>query len=157
MWDLPGPRIEPMSPASAGGFFTTEPPGKPLDHILLYTFSLCCAQSLSRVQLFHDPMDCSLPGSSVHGILQARILDWVAIPPPTPDPRIELVSFAYLALAGGLFTTSAPWEAPCLPWLWVYIYFVSCSPCLACVLVTNCCKSGRMKQGRHENLQCTER
>ena len=27
-----------------------------------------------------DPMDCSLPGSSVHGILQARILEWVAMP-----------------------------------------------------------------------------
>ena len=27
-----------------------------------------------------DPMDCSLPGSSVHGILQARLLEWVAIP-----------------------------------------------------------------------------
>ena len=27
-----------------------------------------------------NPMDCSLPGSSVHGILQARILEWVAIP-----------------------------------------------------------------------------
>ena len=26
-----------------------------------------------------DPMDCSLSGSSVHGILQARILEWVAI------------------------------------------------------------------------------
>ena len=26
-----------------------------------------------------DPMDCSLPGSSVHGIFQARVLDWVAI------------------------------------------------------------------------------
>ena len=26
-----------------------------------------------------DPMDCSLPGSSVHGILQARILEWIAI------------------------------------------------------------------------------
>ena len=26
-----------------------------------------------------DPMDCSLPGSSVHGILQVRILEWVAI------------------------------------------------------------------------------
>ena len=26
-----------------------------------------------------DPMDCSLPGSSVHGILQARILEWVAM------------------------------------------------------------------------------
>ena len=29
MWDLPGLGIEPMSPALAGGFFTTEPPGKP--------------------------------------------------------------------------------------------------------------------------------
>ena len=27
-----------------------------------------------------DPMDCSPPGSSVHGVLQARILEWVAIP-----------------------------------------------------------------------------
>ena len=26
-----------------------------------------------------DPMDCSLPGSSIHGILQARVLEWVAI------------------------------------------------------------------------------
>ena len=26
-----------------------------------------------------DPMDCSLPGSSIHGIFQARVLDWVAI------------------------------------------------------------------------------
>ena len=29
-----------------------------------------------------NPMYCSLPGSSVHGILQARILDWIAIPSP---------------------------------------------------------------------------
>ena len=29
MWDLPGSGIEPVSPALAGGFFTTEPPGKP--------------------------------------------------------------------------------------------------------------------------------
>ena len=28
---------------------------------------------------FRDPMDCSLPGSSVHGICQARVLEWVAI------------------------------------------------------------------------------
>ena len=28
MWDLPGPRLEPMSPALTGGFLTTEPPGK---------------------------------------------------------------------------------------------------------------------------------
>ena len=35
------------------------------------------AQSLS--QTHYDPMDCSLPGSSVHGISQARILEQVAI------------------------------------------------------------------------------
>ena len=34
---------------------------------------------LSCVQQFHDPMDCSLPASSVHGIFQARILKWVGI------------------------------------------------------------------------------
>ena len=36
-------------------------------------------------------MDCSPPSSSVHGISQAKILEWVAIPPPgdLPDPGIE--------------------------------------------------------------------
>ena len=33
----------------------------------------------SCVQLCVDPMDCSLPGSSIHGIFQARVLEWVAI------------------------------------------------------------------------------
>ena len=37
-------------------------------------------EPLSCVLLFETPMDCSLPDSSVHGILQARILEWVAIP-----------------------------------------------------------------------------
>ena len=38
-----------------------------------------------------DPTDCSLPGSSVHGILQARILEWVAISSAEnlSDPRIK--------------------------------------------------------------------
>ena len=43
-----------------------------------------------------DPMDCSPPGSSVHGIFQARILEWAAIFQPSPgdppDPGIELRS-----------------------------------------------------------------
>ena len=40
---------------------------------------------------FCDPMDCSLPGSSVHGIFQARILDWVEFPSPgdLPNAGIE--------------------------------------------------------------------
>ena len=48
--------VFPVSPALAGGFFITES-----------CPTLC------------DPVDCSPPGSSVHGILQARILEWVAI------------------------------------------------------------------------------
>ena len=36
-------------------------------------------KSLSHVWLFATPMDCSPPGSSVHGIFQARVLEWVAI------------------------------------------------------------------------------
>ena len=45
---------------------------------------------LSLVQVF-DIMDCSPPGSSVHGILQARILEWVAISfsGDLLDPRIK--------------------------------------------------------------------
>ena len=39
-----------------------------------------------------DPMDCSLPGSTVYGILQARILEWVAIPSIRFNPGIEPVS-----------------------------------------------------------------
>ena len=35
-------------------------------------------KSLSRVRL-SNPMDCSLPGSSVHGIFQARVLEWGAV------------------------------------------------------------------------------
>ena len=30
-------------------------------------------------QTLHDPMDCSLQGSFIHGILQARVLEWIAI------------------------------------------------------------------------------
>ena len=56
----------------------------------------------------------SPPGSSVHGILQASILEWVAMPLPghCPSPRIELVSLKSPALAGGVFTTSAIWKVP---------------------------------------------
>ena len=38
------------------------------------------AQSLQSCLTLFDPMDCSPPGSSVHGILPARILEWVAMP-----------------------------------------------------------------------------
>ena len=48
--------------------------------ILSFGGTCCMLNHFSRVPIFCNPMDCSLPGSSVHGILQARILEWVAIP-----------------------------------------------------------------------------
>jgi len=52
-------------------------------------------------------MDCSSPGSSVHGIFQTRILEWLPFPTPgdLPDPGIKPAS---VASAGGFFTTAPP-------------------------------------------------
>ena len=65
------------------------------------------AQSLSHVQLFCDPVDCSPPGSSVHGISQARILEWIAIfsPRASSPPRDQT---CLSCLAGGFLTTEPP-------------------------------------------------
>ena len=62
---------------------------------------------LSSVQLFVTPWDCRLPGSSVHGIFQARILEWVAISSlmDLPDPGIEPKSHASPTWANGYVTT----------------------------------------------------
>ena len=64
-----------------------------------------CVSVKSCPTLF-DPVNCSLPGFSVHGISQARILEWVAVSPGDPlDSEIEAVS---PAPAGGFFTTVPP-------------------------------------------------
>ena len=48
------------------------------------------AQSLQSCLTLCNPMDCSPPGFSVHGILQARTLDWVAVLSSRgSDPEIE--------------------------------------------------------------------
>ena len=60
-----------------------------------------------------DPMDCSPPGSSVHGILQARILKWMPCPPPWDLPNLGTEPMCLMSpgLTGGFFTTSATWAA----------------------------------------------
>ena len=51
-----------------------------------------------------DPMDCSLPGSSVHGILQAGILQWVAIPfsrgssQPRDRTQVSWIAFRFFTV-----------------------------------------------------------
>ena len=53
-------------------------------------------------------------GSSIHGILKARILEWVAIPSSRGSSQLRdwTASVMSPALAGGFFTTSTTWEAP---------------------------------------------
>ena len=60
-----------------------------------------------------DPMEHSLPGSSVHGILQARRMEGLPYPPPGIflAPEIKPESLTSPALAGGFFTIHATWEA----------------------------------------------
>ena len=74
-----------------------------------------------------DPMDCSLPGSSVHGIFQARILEWVAISfsrgssrprDRTPVSHIVGRRFYHLSHQGSLYETMSTqfrnWEQKCM-------------------------------------------
>ena len=60
-----------------------------------------------------DPMDCSPPGSSVHGILQARRLEGVAMPSSrasSPTQGSNLCLLCLLHWQAGFFTASATWE-----------------------------------------------
>ena len=65
-----------------------------------------CAKLLQWCLILCDPMDCSLPGSSVHGILRPEYCSGGSCPPlgDLPDPGIEPVSLMSPALAGRFFT-----------------------------------------------------
>ena len=79
-------------------------------YLCIYIYlSICCARLHILGQLC-DPMDGGLPASSVHGILQARIPEWVAIPSSRdlPNPGTELRP---PVLAYRFFTTCATREA----------------------------------------------
>ena len=67
----------------------------------------------SPVQLFVTPMDCTSPDSSVHGILQAGILEWVAVSSSrgSSQPREQTHDSCVSCIAGGFFTTE-PLEEP---------------------------------------------
>ena len=84
-----------------------------------------------------DPMDCSPPDSSVPGILQARTLEWVAIPfcRGSSWPRDQTwVS----CMAGRFFTIWATWEAPNL--FFAYGYSIIPASCVEKTIISplNC-------------------
>ena len=61
---------------------------------LVMYFHCVCVKLLQLCLTLCYPIDYSFPGSAVHGILQSRILEWIACPPPgnLPDPGIEPTS-----------------------------------------------------------------
>ena len=80
------------------------------------------AQSLQSCPARCDLMNCSLPGPSVHGLLQARILEWVAMPSSRDSswPRYWNCVSCIFCIAGGFFYHWATWEAPF--YLGIFIY-----------------------------------
>ena len=92
--DFPDPGIKPASlapPALASVFFTAAPPGKPPNANSTSTQKTPCDGKVDELHqsetfsaqlcsILFEPTDCRPPGSSVHRILRARILEWVAIP-----------------------------------------------------------------------------
>ena len=79
-----------------------------------------CVHSLQLCQALCNPMDCSPPGPSVCGILQARILEWVAVPSSRASsrPRYQTHISCVSCITGGFFTTE-PLEKP---------HFATCYP-----------------------------
>ena len=97
-WPLPIPNVSPLHPFL--GLIYTPSRGPALPALLLHNFpwdlpkeyihsgfspaqTLPCPHEWSEVAqscpTLCDPIDCSLPGSSVHGIFQAIVLEWIAI------------------------------------------------------------------------------
>ena len=84
-------------------------------------FSCCCCLVTSIVSdRLCDPMDCSPPGSSVHGILQARVLEWVAMPSSRGSSRLR-DGTSVSCIAGRFFTSLGHQGSPPLFHIYVYI------------------------------------
>ena len=81
-------------------------------------------KSLQSCPILCDPLESSPPGSSVHGMLQVRILECVAMPPPgdLSNLGIKPSSLMSLALAGRFLTTSSTWGAPKTVYVCLYKY-----------------------------------
>ena len=77
---------------------------------------LCACMHAQSCLTLCDPMDCSLPGSSVHGISQARILWWVAISYSSGSSLLR-DGTRVSCLAGGFFTNELPGKLLCRQYL----------------------------------------
>ena len=118
---IPKPVVSP--PETQGGPLLSWVPARGVaGSLLLPSYPTPCESGSVVSDSATPSMDCSLPGSSIHGILQARILEWVAFPfsrgssqprDPTQISHIE----------GRLFTRWATREANST---WIFLYSPGC-------------------------------
>ena len=120
-------RASPVQPRNG---FTITPRYCPLRHLSQRNEHLCscrnsytndcecvcvcvcvCVKSLQSCLPLCDPMDCNPPGSSIHGIVQARILEWVRACLQGIFTGIKSMPLVTLSLADKFFTSSTTWEA----------------------------------------------
>ena len=71
-----------------------------------------------------DPMDCSLPGSSIHGICQARVLGWGAIAFSVSHPRKDHFSLTQVSVVCPFSVSGVSSSGPCMLPV-QFIYFVA--------------------------------
>ena len=68
-------------------------------HFLLQCMKVKSESDVAQLcPTLHDPMDCSLPGTSVHGIFQARVLEWVAIAFSLQPLKVKVKSLSCVRL-----------------------------------------------------------
>ena len=127
--DLPNPGIEPRSPTLRADAFPSEPPGKLKQHkgacnkcpvcvcVPMHVRARSVAQSCPTLC---NPMDCSPP---IHGIFQARILEWVAIPFSRRIFRTQVLNPALQAVFFFFFFTTEPPGKPLISVLLLLSHF----------------------------------
>ena len=112
--NLPNPEIKLLSPAMQADSLPLLPPRKPKSKVLcsitvhkVICRCWCSAQSPQSCPTLCTSMHCSTPGSSVHGIPQAGILEWVAMPSSRGSSPPRDRTYTLLGLLH--------WQAGCLP------------------------------------------
>ena len=126
MWTSPRPGIEPMSPSLAEGFLTTEPPGKSSLYDLKqisgpHKFSPCIhAKLFQSCPILYDPLNCSLPGSSIHrdspgkntGVGYRALLQWIF---PTQGLNLRFLHLLHWQVG------SLPLAPPSAKYIWTNV------------------------------------
>ena len=127
MWDLPGPGLEPVSPALAGGFLTTAPPGKPCLFVFGTRFCLqdlescvnllaCSEYLLSHLKMSYQYLDNCFCLSTCHHlrplVSESLLLEKPAKTHTLTDVFKRMVLLGFLMLLAKIGAMSSLWFSP---------------------------------------------